>query len=275
MERRPTQLRLVIKCSYRDNDAVRWQTPGRIGNGWLGSRRDCRSDRCRAPGADCRGTTTAHAGTDRGWHWRGDLDAAADRAATGTREGNANWSAFVNNHAWALVRLQECYRIRKVSRGHYALEPDIIVKPGTAISAVQQNGSLAQWAENLRRRANSVNRASGFSAAITATDMIQLWDRCDGACSLTGLRFTGTIVGTGQTKRAFAPSLDRIDPEGPYSLDNCRLVLAAVNFALNRFGIETFDQIVVGRARTRRWLRRDALRRTPKERAAPSDPLQG
>lgn len=184
----------------------------------------------------------------------------------GLERDNPNWSAFVNNHAWALVRLQECYRIRKVSRGHYALEPGIIVKPGTAISAVQQNGSLAQRAENLRRRANSVNRASGFSAVITATDMIQLWDRCDGACSLTGLRFAETIVGTGRAKRAFAPSLDRIDPEGAYSLDNCRLVLAAVNFALNRFGIETFDQIVVGRARTRRWLRQDALRRSPKAR---------
>ena len=193
----------------------------------------------------------------------------------GLERGSPNWAAFVNNHAWALVRLQEYYRIRKVSRGHYALEPGIIVKPGTAISAVQQNGSLAQWAENLRRRANSVNRAAGLSEVITVADMIQLWKRCKGLCSLTGLGFAETIVDTGRAKRAFAPSLDRIDPEGPYSLDNCRLVLAAVNFALNRFGIETFDQIVVGRARTRRWLRRDALRHTPKEQAAPSDPLQG
>ena len=40
-----------------------------------------------------------------------------------------------------------------------------------------------------------------------------------------------------------------------------RLVLAVVNFALNRFGIEVFDQIVVGRASTRKWLRREALGR--------------
>ena len=189
----------------------------------------------------------------------------------GIEEGSPGWPAFVNNHAWALVRLQEAYQIRKVRRGYYALEPDIIVTPGAAISAVQHNGSLAQWAEGLRRRANSVNRAAGFAEAITVADMIQLWDRCGKVCSLTGLGFTETIVGTGRAKRAFAPSLDRIDPEGAYSLDNCRLVLAAVNFALNRFGIETFDQIVVGRARTRRWLRQEALRQPSKQRAAQSD----
>ena len=189
----------------------------------------------------------------------------------GLKKDSPDWPAFVNNHAWALVRLQRSYDVRKVRHGQYAPEPRIIVGRGDAISAVRHDGRLAQWAENLRRRANSVNRAAGRSDVITATDMVELWKRCGGVCSLTGLGFTETIVGTGRAKRAFAPSLDRIDPEGAYSLDNCRLVLAAVNFALNRFGIETFDQIVVGRARTRRWLRQEALRQPSKQRAAQSD----
>jgi hypothetical protein len=71
------------------------------------------------------------------------------------------------------------------------------------------------------------------------------------------LQFLETQIGTGRARRALAPSLDRIDPEGPYSLENCRLVLAAVNFALNRFGVELFDRMVIGRVRTRPWLKRE------------------
>jgi hypothetical protein len=36
------------------------------------------------------------------------------------------------------------------------------------------------------------------------------------------------------------PSLDRIDPTKPYTLHNSRLVLVAVNFALNCWGEDTF-----------------------------------
>ena len=80
----------------------------------------------------------------------------------GLEQNSTNWPAFVNNHAWALVRLQERYKVRKVSHGQYAIEPDIFVGPGSSISAVQLNGCLAKWAEDLRRRTNSVNRAAGL-----------------------------------------------------------------------------------------------------------------
>ena len=52
------------------------------------------------------------------------------------------------------------------------------------------------------------------------------------------LPFTEEKIGTGAAKRAFAPSLDKINPEKPYTVDNCRLVMVAVNFALNAWGDE-------------------------------------
>jgi len=53
---------------------------------------------------------------------------------------------------------------------------------------------------------------------------------------LTHLAFRETSVGEGKARRPFAPSLDRIDPGEPCSRRNCRLVLQAVNFALNAWG---------------------------------------
>jgi hypothetical protein len=70
--------------------------------------------------------------------------------------------------------------------------------------------------------------------------LVALWHRCGGRCAITGLPFSEKKVGGGQAKRAFAPSLDRIDPEGPYARENCRLVMVAVNFAMNAWGLEVY-----------------------------------
>jgi hypothetical protein len=77
-------------------------------------------------------------------------------------------------------------------------------------------------------------------AAFTESDLRAVWQRCNGCCQLTGLAFLETKVGTGRARRPYAPSLDRIDPERPYTRENCRLVLQAVNFALNAWGDEVF-----------------------------------
>ena len=64
-----------------------------------------------------------------------------------------------------------------------------------------------------------------------------------GRCAVTGQEFTDEQVGTGKAKRAFAPSLDRIDPEDGYHQANCRLVMAAVNFGMNAWGLEVYLEV--------------------------------
>lgn len=67
-------------------------------------------------------------------------------------------------------------------------------------------------------------------------------------CALTGIPFDLRVVGVGQARRPFAPSLDRIDSSGGYTRDNTRLVCQAVNFALNAFGEDVFREISLAAA---------------------------
>jgi hypothetical protein len=153
---------------------------------------------------------------------------------------------FVNNHAWALVRLQAEGKIKKVREHCYALtatgkrgmhsdvtEDHPVVPP--------QQGSMPSWATRLISTANQRNRRWGRpDLRVGAKDIVYLWNRQGGRCAVTQLPFSIESVGKGQAKHPFAPSLDRIDPERFYQLNNLRLVMAGVNFGINSFGLGTY-----------------------------------
>jgi hypothetical protein len=157
--------------------------------------------------------------------------------------GDQTWRKFVNNHAWALVRLQAQGRIRKFAPGRHELavgEPD-----GTA--PIRDGEPLPKWARVLVSGATQTNATRWPHAErFNKDDLIELWRESKGRCMMTGLRFKETPVGNGRARRPFAPSLDRIDSSLPYSRRNCRLVLQAVTFALNAWGDDVFLTIAEG-----------------------------
>jgi hypothetical protein len=103
---------------------------------------------------------------------------------------------------------------------------------------------LPRWGRVMVSTANSRNRKRWPSAErFTEADLRALWKACGGRCQVTGLEFREIRIGSGAAQKAFAPSLDRIDARLPYTADNCRLVLQAVNFALNAYGDEVFRKI--------------------------------
>jgi hypothetical protein len=170
--------------------------------------------------------------------------------------GAAGWPSFVNNHAWALVQLQAERLITKDGEGHYRLTHAgrawLAHRPpqeGETVAAITDANDLPGWAEQVRQAKNRINQIKwpNLKAELSKDDMVDLWKECSGRCSITGLAFNNDKYGQGAAKRAFAPSLDRIDPTKPYTHENCRFVLVAVNFALNAFGDEVFDRVVLAR----------------------------
>ena len=65
-----------------------------------------------------------------------------------------------------------------------------------------------------------------------------------GTCELTGMPFSFEPPPEGWTRRPDAPSIDRIDKTKPYTPENTRVILWAVNCALAEYGTETMLPIL-------------------------------
>ena len=161
-------------------------------------------------------------------------------AVHGVDPRGRDWPRFVNRHAWALVRLQAAGRIVKVGPGIYE---EASAKPPDGVPPILAGEPLPLWARQMTPRAAWRNLKRWQGEAFGEDDIRALWDACGGRCMLSGIEFRTTQVGSGAARRPYAPSLDRIDATLPYSRANCRIVLQAVNFALNSFGDDVFLEV--------------------------------
>lgn len=66
-------------------------------------------------------------------------------------------------------------------------------------------------------------------------DVVMLYGRSYGQCQVTGITFN-RYRPVGATKRPWFPSIDRIDSRKPYTIENCRVVCVAANFAMGEWG---------------------------------------
>ena len=92
--------------------------------------------------------------------------------------------------------------------------------------------------DSARRRA----RAKGIEFGLTEADIIAMAEDADHRCAVSGIPFdySPLLRGDQYSRRPFFPSLDRIVPKGPYTRENVRLVLVAMNIALSDWGEDVF-----------------------------------
>lgn len=102
------------------------------------------------------------------------------------------------------------------------------------------NGRIYALVGSARNRAK--NKKIPFS--ISREWVMDKWTQQDGKCLMTGIKFSLERSKTHtRIYHPFAPSLDRIDCRKGYTMENTRLVIVAINLALNQFGEKVFRTV--------------------------------
>jgi hypothetical protein len=96
------------------------------------------------------------------------------------------------------------------------------------------------------QRAKNRAQRHGIEFTLTRDELNILWERCEGRCAVSRLKFSDELFPHALVKRPFAPSIDRIDPRLGYTLANTRITCVAANFAMNQWGSDVLCRVARG-----------------------------
>jgi hypothetical protein len=97
------------------------------------------------------------------------------------------------------------------------------------------------WLRGLQRRASVRADRAGIKFDLKNPEhAAELYNRQDGCCAVSGVKFNLERFDDALVKHPFAPSIDRILASGGYTEDNVRLVCVAVNFGMGQWGQEVY-----------------------------------
>lgn len=86
-------------------------------------------------------------------------------------------------------------------------------------------------------------RKQGVTYDLGAETFLQRWREQGGRCEVSGLPFTEEEFAQALVRHPFRPSIDRVDPGGPYVWPNARLVCVCANFSMNEWGLDTLVRL--------------------------------
>lgn len=128
---------------------------------------------------------------------------------------------------------------------HAYYEREEVPNADRKIWRVPAKENTRNWKQRMFLQKQASARRQGVEFSLTFEELTQIVKVADGRCQITKIPFE-VRFSEGERRRLWAPSLDRIEPRKGYTFDNCRLVCAAVNMAMNDWGIEVL--LKIGRA---------------------------
>ena len=85
---------------------------------------------------------------------------------------------------------------------------------------------------------------------LTVDNVVSMYDRCGGKCSVTGVRLDHIAGDLGDWSRwPWRPSIDRIDSSIGYTPKNCRIVCTMANVAMGEWGEKALLEMVKSMAK--------------------------
>jgi len=101
-----------------------------------------------------------------------------------------------------------------------------------------------EWVGPLMWQSKTRAKKKGLSFTLTYELMAEMVKRAAGRCEVTGIPFRfGEWEKGRHQKRPYAPSIDRIDANGGYVFENCRLVCVCVNNGMGKWGEEILGEM--------------------------------
>ena len=98
------------------------------------------------------------------------------------------------------------------------------------------------WARRLHTKIKYSAKKRGISFALTFNELDSIICESHGRCSLTGIKLEWPETKSHHI-HPWLPSIDRINSSMGYTRENVRIVCAAVNIALNEWGVETLEMV--------------------------------
>jgi hypothetical protein len=114
--------------------------------------------------------------------------------------------------------------------------------------------------KSIYRTARKSAATRGIDFNLTGDDFASLWERAGMKCAVSGLKFFMNYTTSHNKRRPYFPSLDRKNSSLGYSVENCRFVCIAVNYAMNDWGEDVFRTI----AEATVGIRTERARKMPK-----------
>lgn len=111
---------------------------------------------------------------------------------------------------------------------------------GFSFSYPLGKGDILSYARRLVPLARQNAKVRGIDFSLTTDDVVAMLHRANWACAVTKTPFSLDSV---KGRKPYAPSIDRIDSDGGYTPDNCRIVCLAANVAMNVWGDSVFARL--------------------------------